>query len=76
MILNLKRQNLSYSQSDLDGINATLRESLTEGVLTAQSSSPLFQICQPIGPVPQRYGQTPLPSMDMTAEGLKNLPGQ
>jgi hypothetical protein len=74
MVIMLKAQNLPYSQSDLDGITATLKESLTGGIVTARSSSPMFTMCQPIGAVPPRYGQTPLLAQNLETEGSKNLP--
>ena len=75
MLRNLNRLNLPYNQSDKQAMAAARDESLMGGKITAENSSPLFLICQPIGAAPSTYGHTPLAEAPgITEAGMKLLP--
>ena len=50
-------------------------EPLTADKLTTQNSTPMSQICGPVGVVPPQYGQSAEPSPPSgMADGMKLLP--
>ena len=70
-----KNLNLPYSDDDLKFIANTRREPLTHSQITANYLNPIGLACQPIGAVPDRYGQSSVTDVPGAEEqGMKLLP--
>jgi hypothetical protein len=71
-----KNLNLPYSEDDLKAIAAARREPLSRTQITFTYMNPLGLSCQPIGAVPDHYGQTSVPDIPgIVEEGMRQLSG-